>query len=156
SCVNALSEWLKLTIWRGGKTHEIEFRRGERVEPLAVTGETERSGTRVHFLADDQIFENIEYHYEIFAKRLRELSFLNNCVKLRLINERQGKSHDIACAGGVRAFVEHINSNMSPLHPNIFAVSTQSRNGEEPIGVYVARQLKDGYAESTLCFTNIT
>src|SRR5690554_5452927 len=154
SCVNALSEWLKLTIWRGGKTHEIEFRRGERVEPLAVTGDTERSGTRVHFLADDQIFENIEYHYEIFAKRLRELSFLNNGVKIRLIDERQGKSEDFAFAGGVRGFVEYINRNKTPLHPNIFAVSTQSRNGEEPIGVDVAMQWNDGYAETTLCFTN--
>src|SRR5690625_1125858 len=154
SCVNALSEWLKLTIWRGGKTHEIEFRRGERVEPLAVTGDTERSGTRVHFLADDQIFENIEYHYEIFAKRLRELSFLNNGVKIRLIDERQGKSEDFAFAGGVRGFVEYINRNKTPLHPNIFAVSTQSRNGDEPIGVDVAMQWNDGYAETTLCFTN--
>src|SRR5690554_709774 len=154
SCVNALSEWLKLTIWRGGKTHEIEFRRGERVEPLAVTGDTERSGTRVHFLADDQIFENIEYHYEIFAKRLRELSFLNNGVKIRLIDERQGKSEDFAFSGGVRGFVEYINRNKTPLHPNIFAVSTQSRNGDEPIGVDVAMQWNDGYAETTLCFTN--
>jgi len=154
SCVNALSEWLTLTIWRGGKVHEIEFNRGERLAPLTVTGDTERTGTRVRFLADSQIFDNIEYHYDIFAKRLRELSFLNNGVKIRLVDERQGKSEDFAFAGGVRGFVEYINRNKTPLHPNIFAVSTQSRNGEDPIGVDVAMQWNDGYAETVLCFTN--
>src|SRR5690554_2786879 len=83
SCVNALSEWLRLTIWRGGHEHEIEFRQGERVAPLAVTGATERTGTRVHYLADSEIFSNIDYTYEILARRLRELSFLNNGVKIR-------------------------------------------------------------------------
>src|SRR5690625_2397187 len=152
SCVNALSEWLELTIWRGGHTHEIEFRRGERVAPLTVTGDTERTGTRVRFLADDQIFDNIEYHYDIFAKRLRELSFLNNGVKIRLVDERQGKSEDFAFMGGVRGFVEYINRNKTPLHPNVFAVSTTSRNGGDPILVDVAMQWNDSYAETVLCF----
>jgi len=154
SCVNALSEWLQLTIWRNGETHEITFRRGERDAPLKVTGSTERSGTRVRFLADKEIFDNIEYQYDIFAKRLRELSFLNNGVKIRLIDERQGKEENFAFLGGVRGFVEYINRNKTALHPNIFAVSTESRVGGDPIGVEVAMQWNDSYAETVLCFTN--
>ena len=154
SCVNALSEWLQLTIWRGGNTHEIEFRRGERTAPLSITGETERSGTRVRFLADTEIFENIEYHYDIFAKRLRELSFLNNGVKIRLVDERQGKEEDFAFLGGVKGFVEYINRNKTALHQNVFAVSTESRGGGDPITVDVAMQWNDSYAETVLCFTN--
>src|SRR5690554_782239 len=154
SCVNALSEWLQLTIWRGGQTHEIKFQRGERTAPLSVTGETERSGTRVRFLADSEIFENIEYHYDIFAKRLRELSFLNNGVKIRLVDEHQDKEEDFAFLGGVRGFVEYINRNKTALHQNIFALSTESRGGEDPITVDVAMQWNDSYAETVLCFTN--
>ena len=84
SVVNALSEWLRLTIRRDGLVHQIEFRMGVPVAPLAVTGKTERRGTEVHFLASKEIFGDIEYHYDIFAKRLRELSFLNNGVKIHL------------------------------------------------------------------------
>src|SRR3546814_4127106 len=96
SCVNALSEWLRLTIWRKGQTHEIEFRQGERVAPLAETGPTDKQGTKVQFLADPTIFEKIEYHYEILATSLREMSFLNNGVKIRLIDERQGTAENFA------------------------------------------------------------
>src|SRR3546814_16758099 len=96
SGVNAWSECLRLTISRNGHVQEMEFRRGERVEPLAVKGDTDATGTRVQFLADNQIFENIEYHYEILAKRLRELSFLNNGVKIRLLDERSGKEENFA------------------------------------------------------------
>src|SRR5690554_4380285 len=77
SCVNALSEWLELTIWRNGQEHQLRFQRGEREKPLHVVGETERSGTLVRYLADNEIFSDIDYHYDILAKRLRELSFLN-------------------------------------------------------------------------------
>src|SRR5699024_2304529 len=140
ACVNALSEWLQLTIWRNGKVHEIEFNRGERVAPLTVTGDSDRTGTRVRFLADNTIFDNIEYQYDVFAKRLRELSFLNNGVKIRLVDERQHKEEDFAFLGGVRGFVEYINRNKTVLHQNVFAVSTESRAGGEPIGVDVAMQ----------------
>src|SRR5690554_5241383 len=154
SCVNALSQWLRLTIWRKGKTHEMEFRQGERVEPLHVTGSTDKQGTRVHFLADDTIFENIEYHYDVLAKRLRELSFLNNGVKIRLVDERQGKEEDFAFLGGVKGFVEYINRTKTVLHPNVFAVSTESTVGDATIGVDVAMQWNDSYTETVLCFTN--
>src|SRR5690606_2033229 len=129
SCVNALSEWLRLTIKRNGKVHEMEFRRGERLAPLAVTGDTEESGTTVHFLADPEIFDDIEYHYEILAKRLRELSFLNNGVKVRLVDERQGKEEDFAFLGGVKGFVEYLNRSKTVLHSNVFSVSTESTVG---------------------------
>ncbi|HEY9573615.1 MAG TPA: DNA topoisomerase (ATP-hydrolyzing) subunit B [Pusillimonas sp.] len=154
SCVNALSEWLRLTIWRKGQTHEIEFRQGERVAPLAETGPTDKQGTKVQFLADPTIFEKIEYHYEILAKRLRELSFLNNGVKIRLIDERQGKEENFAFLGGVKGFVEYINRTKTVLHSNIFAVSTESSVGGATVGVDVAMQWNDSYAETVLCFTN--
>lgn len=154
SCVNALSEWLRLTIRRGGKVHEMEFRRGERVAPLAVTGETDTTGTTVHFLADAEIFGQVEYHYEILAKRLRELSFLNNGVKIRLVDERQGKEEDFAFMGGVQGFVQYINRSKTVLHNNIFSVSTSSTVGDTTIGVDVAMQWNDGYTETVLCFTN--
>ncbi len=154
SCVNALSEWLRLSIRRNGKLHEMEFRRGERVEPLAVTGEADTTGTTVHFLADAEIFDDIDYHYDILAKRLRELSFLNNGVKVRLVDERQGKEEDFAFLGGVQGFVQYINRSKTVLHNNIFAVSTSSTVGDAVIGVDVAMQWNDGYSETVLCFTN--
>ncbi|AEC21484.1 DNA gyrase subunit B [Pusillimonas sp. T7-7] len=154
SCVNALSQWLRLSISRNGQLHEMEFRRGERVEPLAVTGAIDASGTRVQFLADAQIFENIEYSYEILAKRLRELSFLNNGVKIRLIDERNDKEENFAFLGGVKGFVEYINRAKTVLHANVFSVSTESVVGDATIGVDVAMQWNDSYSETVLCFTN--
>jgi len=154
SCVNALSSWLRLTIRRNGQVHEMEFRQGERVQPLTVTGKTEKRGTEVHFLADTTIFNNVEYHYEILSKRLRELSFLNNGVKIRLIDQRQGKEENFAFLGGVKGFVEYINRSKTVLHPNVFSVSTESNAGGTLVGVEVAMQWNDGYNEQVLCFTN--
>ncbi|CAM5191498.1 DNA gyrase subunit B OS=Castellaniella defragrans OX=75697 GN=gyrB PE=3 SV=1 [Castellaniella defragrans] len=154
SCVNALSEWLKLTIWRNGHEHQIEFHRGERVAPLAITGDTDRTGTRVQYLADAEIFDNIEYTYEILARRLRELSFLNNGVKIRLVDELTGQDDDLAYLGGVRGFVQYINRAKTVLHPNIFSVSTESSAGGTRVVVDIAMQWNDSYAETVLCFTN--
>lgn len=154
SCVNALSEWLELTIWRNGKEHSLRFERGERVAPLAVVGDTEQSGTLVRYLADHEIFTDINYHYEILAKRLRELSFLNNGVKVRLVDERQGKEEDFAFLGGVKGFVEYINKGKTVLHPNVFSVTTESEAGGTLVGVEIAMQWNDTYAENVLCFTN--
>ncbi|MDX3987270.1 MAG: DNA topoisomerase (ATP-hydrolyzing) subunit B [Achromobacter sp.] len=154
SCVNALSEWLRLTIRRNGQVHQMEFRQGARVAPLAVTGTTDMRGTEVRFLADPVIFNNIEYHYEILSKRLRELSFLNNGVKIRLVDQRQGKEENFAFSGGVKGFVEYINRAKTVLHPNVFSVSTESAAGGVSVGVEVAMQWNDSYSESVLCFTN--
>ncbi len=150
SVVNALSEWLHLTIRREGKIHEMEFRMGVPVEPLKIMGNSERHGTEVHFLASKEIFGNIEYHYDIFAKRLRELSFLNNGIKIHLIDQRQGKEEKFAFTGGIRNFVEYINRTKSVLHPTIFYTSGMKDN----ITVEVAMQWNDSYSDQVLCFTN--
>ena len=150
SVVNALSDWLRLTIRRDGEVHFMEFRRGERVEPLKVAGSTERRGTEVHFLAATETFGKIEYHYDILARRLRELSFLNDGVKIKLVDQRTGKEEDFAFAGGVRGFVEFISRTKTTLHNNIF----HAIGSKEGIVVEVAMQWNDSYQESVLCFTN--
>ena len=168
SCVNALSKWLRLTIRRDGKKHSMEFCRGHAVDrvievrdgvevsPLKVLGPSEKRGTEVHFLADEEIFEHIEFHYEILAKRLRELSFLNNGVSIRLIDQRTGKEEDFAFSGGVRSFVEYINRSKTILHPTIFTSAGEAKVGDTgvTIGVEVAMQWNDSYQEQVLCFTN--
>ncbi len=167
SCVNALSVWLRLTVRREGKVHSIEFKRGvtqDRVievrdgfetSPMKISGDTERRGTEVHFLPDDTIFSNIDFHYDVLAKRLRELSFLNNGVKIRLVDERNAKEDNFAFAGGVKGFVGFINTGKKTLHPNIFhAMGDKMSDQQTNIGVEVAMQWNDGYAENVLCFTN--
>ena len=150
SVVNALSEWLRLTIRREGKIHQMEFRHGVPVAPLAVTGETEKHGTEVHFLANKEIFGDISYHYDIFAKRLRELSFLNNGIKIKLIDQRNDKEEVFAFSGGIRNFVEYINRTKTILHPNIFYANGVKEN----ITVEISMQWNDSYTEQVLCFTN--
>lgn len=167
SCVNALSKWLRLTVRREGKVHFIEFKKGVpqdrvlemrngfEVSPMKITGETEKRGTEVHFLPDDEIFENIDYHYDILSKRLRELSFLNNGVKIRLVDERNNKEDNFAFVGGVKGFVDFINTGKKVLHPNIFhAVGEKMSEQNTNITAEVAMQWNDGYSENVLCFTN--
>jgi DNA gyrase subunit B len=167
SCVNALSKWLRLTVRRDGRTHFMEFRKGvpqdrvlERrdgfeVSPMKVTGETEKRGTEVHFLPDDEIFENIDFHYDILSKRLRELSFLNNGVKIRLIDERNQKEDNFAFVGGVKGFVDFINTGKKVLHGTVFhAVGEKKTEHGSMITSEVAMQWNDGYSETVLCFTN--
>ncbi|MFT3962141.1 DNA topoisomerase (ATP-hydrolyzing) subunit B [Propionivibrio sp.] len=166
SCVNALSKWLRLTIRRDGKKYQLDFSRGSvvdrqieiqhgvEVSPLKVVGSTEKRGTEVHFMADEEIFGQVEFHYEIIAKRLRELSFLNNGVKIRLVDKRNGKEEDFAFLGGVKGFVEYINRSKTVLHPNVFHAVGESAVPGGTIGVEVAMQWNDTYAEQVLCFTN--
>ena len=168
SCVNALSKWLRLTIRRDGKKHFMEFQRGVPVDrcievrdgfetsPLKILSDTEKRGTEVHFSADEEIFGHVEFHYEILAKRLRELSFLNNGVAIRLLDQRTGKEENFAFAGGVKSFVEYINRTKSVLHPNIFYSAGEAKVGDTgvTIGVEVAMQWNDSYQEQVLCFTN--
>ncbi|MFA7270598.1 MAG: DNA topoisomerase (ATP-hydrolyzing) subunit B [Sterolibacterium sp.] len=150
SVVNALSEWLRLTVRRDGKKHYMEFRSGVPVEPLKVIGTTEKRGTEVHFLAAPETFGNIEFHYDIIAKRLRELSFLNNGVKIKLIDQRNSKEENFAFSGGVKGFVDYINRAKTVLHGNVFH-AVGSKDG---MTVEVAMQWNDSYAEQVLCFTN--
>jgi len=150
SVVNALSEWLRLTIRRDGRKHAMEFRGGVAVEPLKAVGTTEKRGTEVHFLAASETFGSIEYHYDILAKRLRELSFLNNGVRIKLVDQRNAKEEDFAFSGGVRGFVEYINRAKTVLHSNVFCSGGQ----KDGITVEVAMQWNDSYAEQVLCFTN--
>jgi DNA gyrase subunit B len=150
SVVNALSEWLKLRIWRDGKAHYLEFHHGELAKPLEVTGDTDKRGTEVHFLAATETFGQVEFHYEILAKRLRELSFLNNGCAIELIDQRSGKSENFAHAGGVKGFVEYMNRSKNVLHNNIFYAIGE----KEGITVEVAMQWNDSYGESVQVFTN--
>ncbi|WP_234083239.1 DNA topoisomerase (ATP-hydrolyzing) subunit B [Azonexus sp. R2A61] len=168
SCVNALSKFLRLTIRRDGKKHFMEFCRGVPVDrvietrdgfeisPLKVLGDTEKRGTEVHFLADEEIFGHVEFHYEILAKRLRELSFLNNGVSIKLVDQRSGKEELFAFAGGVQSFVEYVNRTKTVLHPKIFYSTGEAKVGGDgvTIGVEVAMQWNDSYQEQVLCFTN--
>ncbi len=167
SCVNGLSKWLRLTVRREGRVHYMEFRQGfpqEReiaqkngfaISPMKVVGETEKRGTEVHFLPDLEIFSNIDFHYDILSKRLRELSFLNNGVRIRLVDERNNKADDFAYAGGVKGFVEFINTGKKVLHPNVFSASGSKASDQGSlITAEVAMQWNDGYSESVLCFTN--
>ena len=150
SVVNALSDWLRLRIWRNGKAHQIEFRRGVAVAPLAVIGTTDRRGTEVHFMAATETFGRVEYHYEILAKRIRELSFLNNGTKIELLDQRDGKSENFAYSGGIKGFVEYMNRSKSVLHPKPF-YAVGEKDGTT---VEVAMQWNDSYAENVQCFTN--
>ncbi len=162
SCVNGLSEWLKLTTHRDGKKYCIEFERGAvknrlleiqngvEVSPAHDMGESQKRGTEVHFLADKEIFGLVEFHYEILAKRLRELSFLNNGVKIELVDQRTGKSENFAHSGGVRGFVEYMNKSKAVLHPNPFNATGEKDN----VTVEVAMQWNDSYSEVVQCFTN--
>src|SRR5438477_9908965 len=150
SVVNALSEWLRLTVWRDGQVHQMEFRDGVAVAPLKATGASDSRGTEVHFLASRETFGTVDYHYDILARRLRELSFLNNGVKIVLIDQRAGKEENFAFSGGVKGFVEYMNRAKNILHPNV-CVGHAVKDG---ITVEVAMQWNDSYQENVLCFTN--
>lgn len=150
SVVNALSEWLRMTIYREGQIHQMTFEHGEPTSPLAVTGNTTLRGTEIHFLAAKETFGEVKFHYDILAKRIRELSFLNNGVQIELIDLCSGQSENFAYCGGVKGFVEYINRNKSVLHPHIFHVAGE----KDGMGVEVAMQWNDSYQESVQCFTN--
>ena len=150
SVVNALSEWLKLTIYRDGKEHFMEFRHGDPVAPLKVVGPSGKRGTIVHFLAAKETFGQVEFHFDILAKRLRELSFLNNGVKIALIDHRNGKEENFAFSGGIKGFVEYMNRNKSPLHPTVFYAIGE----KDGITAEIAMQWNDSYQEVVQCFTN--
>jgi len=151
SCVNALSERLWLTIWRDGKEHAMTFTRGHADAPLALVGPTTRRGTRVRFKPDVEIFHyKLDFSFEVLSQRLRELSYLNKGVHIRITDERSGEHHDFFNAGGIDAFVEHLNRTKTALHkPPIHIEDTKS-----DITVEVSLQWNDTYQETLYCFTN--
>jgi DNA gyrase subunit B len=150
SVVNALSEVLYLTIHRDGKTWQQTYRLGEPQASIAITGDTEKRGTEIRFKPSSEIFTHIEFDYEILAKRLRELAYLNSGVKIVFSEELTGKSEVFENQGGLRSFVEYLSRNKTVLHQSIVYVNTK----KDDIGVEIALQWNDAYQDNVYCFTN--
>ncbi len=151
SVVNALSQSLWLRIWRGGMEHEQEYAHGEPVYPLREVKPTDKRGTEVRFLPSGQTFTNLEFHFDLLAKRLRELAFLNSGLRIELVDERREPRREVfEYAGGIRSFVEHLAQVRTPLHPHVAYFA----GTEQDIGVEVALQWTDAYEERMFCFTN--
>ncbi len=154
SVVNALSEWLELTIWRDGKEHWMRFEHGDAVGPLVVKGPgRDRNGTRVTFMASTDTFKNVtEYDFEKLEHRYRELAFLNSGVRIKLRDLRHEEpiEHDLFYEGGIAAFVKYLDRNKAPLVPEPISVSAN----KDGIGIDVALEWNDSYYENVLCFTN--
>src|SRR5262252_4914588 len=150
SVVNALSEWLNLEIWRGGKVYVQSYKRGVPTGPLETTGHTDRRGTKVNFKPDPLIFETTEYNFDVLSQRLRELAFLNKGLLITIEDERDEKKHEFHYTGGIVSFVEHLNKNKEPLHDKVIYFE----GVREGIDLQIAMQYNDGYQEQIFTFAN--
>jgi DNA gyrase subunit B len=150
SVVNALSATLFLTIYRDGSCFKQEYRNGEPHGPLHKVADSDKTGTEIRFLPSNKVFSNTEFHYDILARRLRELSFLNSGVRIELVDERTGKQDVFEYKGGISSFVQHLNRNKNPLHETVIDIDTV-RDG---VTVQLAMQWNDSYQENIFCFTN--
>ncbi|MDB4598166.1 DNA topoisomerase (ATP-hydrolyzing) subunit B [Candidatus Pseudothioglobus singularis] len=150
SVVNALSESLHLTVYRGGDIYEQDYVLGVPKEPLKTTGKTDKTGTTIHFKPSAEIFTETVYKFETLSNRLRELSFLNSGVHIEINDERSDKKDVFVYEGGITAFVEHLNKSKNPIHSDIISIATE----KDDISVDVALQWSDSYQESVYCFTN--
>ncbi len=150
SVVNALSDFLRLTISRGGQIHYQEYRLGVPQEPLRIVGDTEESGTVVEFKPSSRVFTNTEFHHDLLAKRLRELSFLNSGVRITLCDERIDREDVFEYQGGIGAFVEHLNRKKNVLHKKVIFIDGR----RDKVQVDLAMQWNDSYQENIFCYTN--
>jgi len=157
SAVNAVSEWLKMEIKREGHVHFQEYRRGAPIGPLAIIGDTDKTGTKISFKPDSTIFSTTEFQYDILASRLRELSFLNAGFLITLADERDGgRGETFQYKGGIREFVEHLNKAKEPIHDKVISIVTELavETGGAPIGIELAMQWNASYQEQIFCYTN--
>jgi DNA gyrase subunit B len=158
SVVNALSEWLALEIKRDGKVWQQKYKRGEPEGPLQAVGTTERTGTKVTFKPDSEIFASTEFSFDVLSQRLRELSFLNAGIRIQIEDERTDRSHDFCYEGGIVSFVEHLNRSKTPLHTPPIYISGErsfpSGGRDVPVSIEVAIQYNETYNESVYSFAN--